>query len=50
LQVDSKNTGVVKVQILNMQGAVRKEFRLIKNTADPQSFNLSSYGLGRAGM
>ncbi len=45
LQINSKNTGVVKVQIVNMHGAIMKEFRLYKDVSGTQTFKLPSYNL-----
>ena len=46
LQVNNKNTGMLRAQIINMQGAVVKEFKLDKNVAGIQAFQLPANDLG----
>ena len=47
VNINSKNTGTALIQVLDMQGVSKKEFKLIKNTDQPQSVSLSSSGLSR---
>ncbi|HEX5154083.1 MAG TPA: carbohydrate-binding protein [Parafilimonas sp.] len=45
LLVNSANTGALKIQVTDMQGIIKKEFRFTKSRNGPQTLNLSMYGL-----
>ncbi|HEX5154188.1 MAG TPA: PKD domain-containing protein [Parafilimonas sp.] len=45
LTINNENTGIVKIQVADLQGSVRKEFRQVKDLRSPQTVNLSLNGL-----
>jgi hypothetical protein len=45
LLVNNSNTGALKILVTDMQGVTKKEFSFVKNGNDPQTLNLSLYGL-----